>query len=243
YTPHEDYTCGEQNVFQDIPVQRFIDGEQWHILSFLSKTWWGEPGTGYSIRELADYVYEVHRRGGVVSVDVVLFRDGSLDRSQIELLKAVRRELDDATPRQPVPPGNLAYRKQSQLLSLDGSHPLVVNSRVHFARLGVDGNLDTYALAANEWPWSYEVDLIDTVNIRRIKVTFGKGYATHFEFRLSADREAWTTVAAKSDHDGQPYEATFEPVPARYVRVSALKPDGPDQPGAQMSVAELEVYE
>ena len=77
YTKHEDYTTGEQNRFSDMPVQRFIDGEQWHILSFLSGKWWGDPGIGYSKEELAQYVFDVNQRGGVVSVDVALFRDGS----------------------------------------------------------------------------------------------------------------------------------------------------------------------
>ncbi|MDQ1257156.1 MAG: type protein, partial [Candidatus Hydrogenedentes bacterium] len=243
YTKHEDYTCGEQNVFFEIPVQRFLNGEQWHILSFLSKTWWGQPGVGYTKTELASYVSDVHRRGGVVSVDVLLFRDGSLDRSQIEAIKAVRTELREGKLRLPVPPGNHAYRKQAKLLSLDGTHPLDVNCGTQFARLGVDGNLDTFALAGGEWPWTYEVDLVDTIQARRIKVTFGQGHATQFEFRVSEDGESWKTVAAKADHDGQPYEATFDATPARYVRISALKPDGPGQPGTQMSVAELEVYE
>jgi hypothetical protein len=141
-----------------------------------------------------------------------------------------------------VPPGNLAYRKQALLLSLDGSHELEVNSGKHFARHGVDGRPDTKALAGGEWPWTYEVDLVDTAPVNRIRVTFGEGYATHFEIKLSADHENWLTVATKEDHDGSPFEATFDPVDARYVRISALKPDGPDQPGAQMSIQELEVY-
>jgi len=242
YTRHEDYTCGEQNRFFDLPVSRFIDGEQWHILSYLG-TGWAQPGSQYTKRDLAEYVFDVHQRGGVVSIDVLLFRDGSLDRSQVEMLKAVRQELETGRTRPPIPPGNRAYRKQAQLLSLDGSHPLEVNSGVHFPRLGVDGRLDTVALAGGEWPWTYEVDLIDTIPVRRIKVTFGSGYATHFEFRLSTDRTAWQTVAAPENQDGSPYEAAFDPVPARYVRVCGLKPDGPDQPGTQMSIAELEVYE
>ena len=224
-----------------MPSSRFLDGEQWHILAYLGNRW-GGPGSSYSKLDMRDYVFEVHRRGGVVSVDVLLFRDGSLDRSQIEILKAIRQELDHGTAKPPVPPGNLAYRKQSLLLSLDGSHELQVNSGRHFPRLGVDGRLDTYALAGGEWPWTYEVDLVDMKPINRIKVTFGGGYATHLELKLSADRNTWTTVASKKDHDGTPYEATFEPVTARYVRVSALKPNGPDQPGQQMSVRELEVY-
>ena len=242
YTRHEDYTCGEQNRFFDMPVERFIDGEQWHILSYLG-TGWGQPGSQYTKRELAEYVFDVNQRGGVVSIDVLLFRDGSLDRSQVEMLKAVRHELETGKTRPPIPPGNLAYRKQAQLLSLDGSHPLEVNSGVHFPRLGVDGRMDTFALAGGEWPWTYEVDLIDTVAVRRIKVTFGPGYATHFEFCVSTDRTAWQTVATRENHDGSPFEATFEPVRARYVRVRGLKPDGPDQTGSQMSIAELEVYE
>jgi hypothetical protein len=242
YTPHEDYTCGEQNRFFDMPVERWLDGEQWHILSYMG-TGWAQPGTQYTKRELAEYVFDVNQRGGVVSIDVMLFRDGSLDRSQVEMLKAVRHELATGKTRPPVPPGNLAYRKQAKLLSLDGSRPLEVNGGVHFPRLGVDGHLDTVALAGGEWLWTYEVDLIDTVNVRRVKVTFGTGYATQFEVRLSADGVHWQTVASKQDHDGSPYEATFDPVPARYVRVCAIKPDGPGQPGSQMSIAELEVYE
>ncbi len=241
YTPHEDYTCGEQNRFFDMPPERFLDGEQWHILSYLGDRW-GAPGCAYSKCDLGDYVFEVHRRGGVVSIDVILFRDGSLDRSQIELLKAVRHALDYGEASPSVPPGNLAYRKQSLLLSLDGSHPLQVNGDRHFPRFGVDGRHDTLALAGGEWPWTYEVDLVDTVPIHRIKVTFGAGYATHFELKASTDRQAWVTVAAKTGHDGTPFEATFEPVTARYLRVSALQPSGPDQPGTQMSIRELEVY-
>ena len=241
YTRHEDYACGEQNRFFDMPTGRFIEGEQWHILSYLGNRW-GGPGCTYSKLDLRDYVFEVHRRGGVVSIDVILFRDGSLDRSQIELLKAVRHELEYGTAKAPVPPGNLAYRKQALLLSLDGSRELQVNSGRHFPRLGVDGRHDTYALAGGEWPWTYEVDLVDTAPVNRIKVTFGEGYATQFEFTLSADRKTWVTVAAKDEHDGTPYEAAFEPVRGRYVRVSALRPNGPNQPGSQMSIRELEVY-
>ena len=145
--------------------------------------------------------------------------------------------------RPPVPPGNLAYRKQGQLLSVDGSRELTVNSGTQFPKLGVDGRLDTHALAGGEWAWSFHVDLVDVADIRRVKVTFGKGYATHFEFRVSLDGQTWETVASKADHGGSPFEASFDPVRARYVRVSAGKPDGPEQPGTQMSIAELEVYD
>ena len=48
---------------------------------------------------------------------------------------------------------------------------------------------------------------------------------------------------AATDQHGAPFEAAFEPVTARYIRICSVKPDGPGQEGSQMSVAELEVYE
>jgi hypothetical protein len=244
YSKEEDFTCGEQNSFYDVPAQRWLDGEQWHILSYMG-TGWGQAGSKYTKQELGEYVADVNARGGVASVEVLLFRDGSLDRSQVEMLKAVAatRALYGGKPRPPVPPGNLAYRKQSKLLSLDGSHELTVNSGVCFPRLGVDGRLDTFALAGGEWAWTYEVDLVDTLPVSRIRITFSSGFATEFEFRVSADGQTWTTVAGKQDHDGSPFEASFDPVTARYVRVCSIKPNDSGQKGSQMSVAELEVYE
>ena len=250
YSRHEDFTTGEQNQFFDQPVSRWVGGEQWHILSFLGAgsshigAAWGMPGAKYSKQDLVDYVAEVNRAGGVVSIDVILFRDGSLDRSQVEVLKALRPGLAASQARPPIPPGNLAFRKPARLLSLDGSHELAVNADVHFPKLGVDGDLKSIALAGGEWPWSYEVDLLEPHPIRRLKVTFApNGYPTQFRLQLSTDRKSWQTVAAVDNHDGQPYVCEFAPVSGQHIRVSALKPDGPKQKGTQMAIAELEVYE
>ncbi|MGA2498483.1 MAG: discoidin domain-containing protein [Tepidisphaeraceae bacterium] len=250
YSRHEDFTCGEQDRYHDLPLSRWIGGEQWHILSFLGAgqshigAAWGMAGTGYSKQELADYIYDVNKVGGVVSIDVLLFRDGSLDRSQLEVLKSLRPGMAAIKDRPAVPPGNLAFHKPAKLLSLDGSHELQVNGGVHFARLGVDGRGDTAALAGGEWPWTYEVDLLEVRSLQRVKVTFARdGYATKFAIRVSADGKNWQTVASVDDHDGRPYACEFAPVRAQFVRVCASKPDGPNQKGTQMAVSELEVYE
>jgi hypothetical protein len=97
YTKWEDFTTGEQNEFKDVPESRWVGGEQWHVLSFLgcSHQGWATPGSKYKKSELADYVHRVNERGGVVSIDVMLYRDGGLDRSQSEILKAV----DSGNPR------------------------------------------------------------------------------------------------------------------------------------------------
>ncbi|MCK5271828.1 MAG: alpha-L-fucosidase [Sedimentisphaerales bacterium] len=92
YSEYEDYTCGEKERFDDYPSSRWINGEQWHILSYLSceHKGWGSPGTRYKKQELIDYVNKCNSKGGVVSIDVMLYRDGLLDRSQLEMLKALR---------------------------------------------------------------------------------------------------------------------------------------------------------
>jgi len=242
YTPHEDFTTGEQNEFFDRPVSRWVGGEQWHILSFLGNGW-AQAGVRYGKSAMAEYVQEVNEVGGVVSIDVLLYRDGSIDRSQLEVLKALRPYIAAGKRQEPVPPGNIAFHKPARLLSLDGSHELQVNGGVHYPRHGVDGNLETTALAGGEWPWTFHVDLLSVHPVRRVKVTFGSGYPTHLRILLSADGKDWKQVADVDGHDGSPYECAFDPVDAEYVRVSSVKPDGPDQPGAQMSIAELEVYE
>ncbi len=246
YSRHEDFTAGEQSRFFDRPVRRWINGEQWHTLSYLGASFqgWGEPGSKYRKSDLIEYVYDVNQAGGVVSIDVLLYRDGSLDRSQIEILKALRPGLAAMTSQSPVPPGNLAFRKPALFLSLDGLRELAVNSDRYYPKLGVDGDTDTFALAANEWPWTYEVDLLEPRAVRRLKVTFAqRGFATHLRLQLSADRKTWQTVATAAHHDGTPYAAEFAPETARWIRVSALTPDGPNQQGTQMTIAELEVYE
>lgn len=255
YSIHEDYTCGEQNVFHDRPVARWLKGEQWHILSFLGhpslgnhlSAGWGEPGIRYRREDLAEYVAEVNQAGGVVSIDVMLYRDGGLDRSQLELLKGLRREIARHRDQPPIPPGNLAFRKPARLLSLDGSHELETNGgggRPALAKYGVDGNPGTVAMAGGEWPWTYEVDLLEVRRVSRVRVSFGRNtFATHLRLQLSRDQKDWQTVADKEGLTGQPFEQHFAPVAARYVRVGAVKPNGPNQPGAQMGVAELQVYE
>ncbi len=109
----------------------------------------------------------------------------------------------------------------------------------------MDGRINTTALAANEWPWTYEVDLLQPHAVRRVKVTFAPdGYATKLQIGLSTDGKTWQTVASADNLDGKPYACELtRSVQAQFVRVSAVKPDGPDQKGAQMAVAELEAYE
>jgi F5/8 type C domain/Putative Ig domain len=142
----------------------------------------------------------------------------------------------------PVPPGNLAWRRPAQLLSRDGSHSLVA-SAFHFAHYGVDGIPLTFACGGGEWAWTYHVDLEAVHKVNRIVINFGKGYPTEYKVHLSRDGEAWQTVHHGAGSPNDRYEHVFEPMGARYIRIEAVKPDGPNQEGVQMHIAELDVYE
>jgi hypothetical protein len=94
YSIYEDYICGEQNSFSLLPsTGRFLNGEQWHILSFLGKSWGGD-GIRKNTQALAEYIHNVNTLGGVVSIDVLLYRSGELDKEQLETLKPLRERIN-----------------------------------------------------------------------------------------------------------------------------------------------------
>jgi hypothetical protein len=250
YSRHEDFTTGEQNSFTDFPLSRFVGGEQWHVLSYLG-TGWAQPGTVKNKREMIDYVHACCSLGGVVSIDVVLYRDGDLDRSQLEVLKAIRPglarkggELDAWREGKAVPPRNKAWRKPSFLMNAEGKYQLGPSGGdVHAARHGVDGDAATLAQAGNEWAWAYDVNLLRPEKLSRAVIVFGSGFATEFELLGTLDGQKWQKLAHLRDQKGGRIEIAFPLAETRILRVRAIKPDGPGQPGTQMSIVELEAYE
>ncbi|MGC8782767.1 MAG: discoidin domain-containing protein [Armatimonadota bacterium] len=163
---------------------------------------------------------------------------------KVELAKPLKPPFPAFTslPQLPQRSANLALGKPAWLLSADGQRNLPMSGWEAFASHGVDGNPYTYAQAGNEWAWSYQVDLLKTYPVRRIVIRFGPGYATEYRLWLSEDGKQWREVAHVTDGKGGVREHQLPPTQARYVRVQAMKPDGPNQPGTQMSIAELEVY-
>lgn len=164
-------------------------------------------------------------------------------------LAAPHPDVDPPAPAadSPVPPGNLAWRKPGALLSVTGTRVLPA-SAWRFAHYAVDGMRETYACGADEWAWMYHLDLLDIHEMDRIVLHFSgrapdiPGYPTEYKVHISPDASAWTTVAHVAECEGGSHEHRFEARPARYVRVEAVKPDGPGQEGVQMHIAELEVY-
>lgn len=250
YSVHEDYTCGEQNSFTDVPKSRFLDGEQWHILSYLGE-WWGAPGTAKQKQAMADYVHHVNSVGGVVTIDIMLYRDGDVDRSQLEVLKALRGKLAEMDGYEnawkegkAIPPRNMAWKKLAFLRSNDGKRELIPSVGEMFAaRMGNDGDRSTAAIAGGEWAWTYEISLGGEQTVSHVVVHFGKGYPTDVElFTVDVDGQE-SSFGRFTDQKGESLDVKFEPRKACTIRVRAYKPDGPNQPGTQMSISEIEVYE
>jgi hypothetical protein len=89
YSNHEQFTCGEAAEFKEIPQGSLEKGIQWHILSYLG-TSWGQPGTRFKKPYMIDYIKKVNSNKGVVSIDVMLYRNGSIDQTQLELFKSIK---------------------------------------------------------------------------------------------------------------------------------------------------------
>ena len=95
---YEDFLCGEQIDFVFIPEQRFYGNAQAHILAPLGVGectigGWGVFGVKRDAEYLTDYIQKVHEAGGVLTIDIGVYRDGKFDEEQKETLKRVGKNV------------------------------------------------------------------------------------------------------------------------------------------------------
>lgn len=94
WTDAEDYTAGELNEpFTHACAGRWLDGSQWHVLTFLGKTW-GQRDTRYPDEAWVKWVGGVTAKGGAVTLDVGPNYEasspvGALADGQVRQLKAL----------------------------------------------------------------------------------------------------------------------------------------------------------
>ena len=70
YTGAEDYTAGELNdPLEQIPVSRWLDGSQWHALTFVGSSWCRRD-TRYTTEQWVSWVRAVTGKEGVVTLDM-----------------------------------------------------------------------------------------------------------------------------------------------------------------------------
>lgn len=139
---------------------------------------------------------------------------------------------------------NLASRKPASAFWIDGTPATM--SPYKGPDKAVDGDRTTYACAYGQWRWIEQVDLGAIYNVNQVGVTFMENYyATEYDIQVSTTgtEGSFTTVASITGSTGSGGGlTTFDPVSARYVRIKANKPDGPDQKGIQMCIAEIQVF-
>ncbi len=102
HTKAEDYTAGELNEpFTQIPTSRWVNGSQWHALTFLGSQWSGRE-TRFPAEKWAQWVAQVTAHEGVVTLDMGPNWDpqagpvGSLAEAQVAQVTAIRAALSPA---------------------------------------------------------------------------------------------------------------------------------------------------
>ena len=95
HTRAEDYTAGELNEpFETVPASRWVEGSQWHALTYLGSNW-GQRNTRYATERWREWFRKVVAQGGVVTLDLGPNWDpkagpiGALAEAQLEQVKAL----------------------------------------------------------------------------------------------------------------------------------------------------------
>jgi len=105
HTKAEDYTAGELNdPFNVLPTSRWVDGSQWHALTFLGSTW-GRRDIRHPTEDWIKWVSAVTEQGGVVTLDLGPNKNaasapvGTFSAEQVAQFKTIHQSLPTKTVR------------------------------------------------------------------------------------------------------------------------------------------------
>lgn len=98
-TDYCDFSGGEMIYLEDTPPAPFFEnGSRWHILTHLGASkdmyeynGWGCPGIRYSAEYLKEYYDKVRKHGGLLTLDICVYRDGHIDEEQFSTLKVLKK--------------------------------------------------------------------------------------------------------------------------------------------------------
>ena len=94
-TPYEDYTAGEMNnPYEPVCRGRWIDGEQYHMLSFLGP-WWGSEPPRYTDQQVIVPTRGFVENGGVLTWDAPITERGLIPQPFVDQLAALNKGLSD----------------------------------------------------------------------------------------------------------------------------------------------------
>jgi len=89
-TEHEDYTAGEISDAFPVCPGRWVDGAQYHILSYLGGNWARGPPR-FVDEFVVGYTKQVNAKGGVVTWDVPVTEGGSIPAPFLRQLALLRK--------------------------------------------------------------------------------------------------------------------------------------------------------
>jgi len=95
YTHAENYTAGElNNPFGIVPASRWVNGSQWHALTFLGSNW-GQRNVRHPTEQWRSWFKKVVAHGGAVTLDIGFNMDpkvgpiGAIGNEQAEQFRAI----------------------------------------------------------------------------------------------------------------------------------------------------------
>ncbi len=91
YSIADDYTAGESAGFDDYPEDRWVNGAQWHLISYTFRLLQKHnQDADAAAKELIDYIRAVSAKRGVVSIDLSIYQNGSILETELEVLKQLK---------------------------------------------------------------------------------------------------------------------------------------------------------
>lgn len=99
----DDYTCGEMNDFTIVPSAPTADGAFMHILAPLGtppeggSVWdtWCRPGIKRDAEYLTDFIRKLKQVSCALTIDIIVYKDGTFDPEQMKVLRQVSEALKD----------------------------------------------------------------------------------------------------------------------------------------------------
>ena len=248
-----------------VPEKPFLDGARLHALVPFDSTFNPTVKTewaSYDVDSLLRLCHSFHAVGGGVTLNSPINMDGTIPESSLAKLEAVGKSfkeknadkkysldpkvLDRAKKVQGKNPNpkNIAWAKPSKLFTANMSNEVHSSSLSHDAFLGNDGHLDSVAVGGDgAWAWTYWLDLEKPTKISKIKLTMGDFYATEFTVSTSINDVLWDEIDHVYNNDKElVFTWNLKNKNVRYIKITSIKPDGPNQEGKQLGVYELEVY-
>lgn len=89
-SPHADYTAGEADPSLPVCPGRWVENEQWHVLTFLGR-YWGQGEPRWCDEFVYGYTKDCLRKGGALTYDVPIGPAGELPAAFLEQLRVLGR--------------------------------------------------------------------------------------------------------------------------------------------------------